>query len=72
MSEKLEPCPFCGNDEVVIKEHKFHGLTNTYGVECFDCRVQTYQFFDTKDEAVYAWNRRANNDGNHDTVWSVG
>ena len=59
----LKPCPFCGDDRVHITEHRFHNLSNSYGVECFNCKTQSYQFFDTPKEAVEAWNRRAKNDG---------
>lgn len=53
----LKPCPFCGS-EVSVKEHCFHGLNNTYGVECTHCRVQTWQFYDTREDAIKAWNTR--------------
>ena len=61
----LKPCPFCGG-EADILEHQFEGFSPTYGVTCLDCNCETYQFFDTEDEAIAAWNRRAKegeNDG---------
>lgn len=61
MSE-LKPCPFCGG-EGCLQEHIFFGYTNTYGVVCLDCCVETKQFFRTEEEAVEAWNRRV---GEHD------
>lgn len=57
MTENLLPCPFCGG-EGCIQEHVFVGYTSTFGVVCLDCCAETRQFFNTKDEAVAAWNRR--------------
>ncbi len=54
----LKPCPFCSG-EAVIQLHEFCGLSNTYGVVCSDCQGRTAQFFETEQEAVNAWNRRA-------------
>lgn len=54
----LKPCPFCGG-EGRVQEHIFHGYANTYGVVCLDCCAETRQFYCTMDEAVKAWNRRA-------------
>lgn len=56
--EKLKPCPFCGSQKVYVIEHKFHHLSNSYGVRCLHCKTESYQFFDTQKEAVEAWNRR--------------
>jgi Lar family restriction alleviation protein len=62
MSEKLKPCPFCGSRNVA------HGL---FGgdmiVKCISCfsggpPVDAPEFSDMvekRDEAVAAWNRRA-------------
>lgn len=54
---KLKPCPFCGG-EADILEHQFYGLSPTYGVKCLDCNCETFQFFETDDEAIAAWNTR--------------
>ena len=54
----LKPCPFCGSNRVNAIEHKFHHLSNSYGVKCFNCKTESYQYFDTKQEAIEAWNRR--------------
>lgn len=56
--DKLKPCPFCGG-EGCIQEHRFHGYANTYGVVCLDCCCETKQFFETLEDAIEAWNRRA-------------
>ena len=52
------PCPFCGIDKATIIEHKFHGIRSTFGVRCINCKAQSYQYFDTEEEAVGAWNQR--------------
>ena len=59
MSElKLLPCPFCGG-EACMNEHVFTGYSSTFGVVCLDCCAETRQFYDIKEEAITAWNRRA-------------
>ena len=55
---ELKPCPFCGSKDVDVITHEFYLQTNTYGVMCFNCEVQTKQFFTNKITAVKAWNRR--------------
>ena len=62
MSEKLEPCPFCGSDDVFVVEHHFYKTEDCFGVQCDNCKTQSYQFYDSKNEAIEAWNRRAKND----------
>ena len=59
--DKLKPCPFCGG-EGCIQEHKFYGYPSTFGVVCLDCCCETRQFYMTLEEAVEAWNRRADDD----------
>lgn len=54
MSEKLKPCPFCGGKGKVWTGqfgHYFYG-------ECENCGVETAKY-DTKAEAIIAWNTRA-------------
>jgi len=58
LADKLKPCPFCGG-EGCVQEHVFKGLTNTYGVVCLDCGAEIRQFYRTEEEAIKAWNRRA-------------
>ena len=57
MSE-LKPCPFCVG-EACLQRHEFVGYTDTFGVVCLDCCCETRQFFETKEEAIKAWNRRS-------------
>jgi len=58
MMDKLLPCPFCGG-EACMNEHVFTGYSSMFGVICLDCCAETWQFYDTKEEAAAAWNRRA-------------
>ena len=67
MKDKLKPCPFCGE----IPEVNPHGFYNqktkdfsdrTYGIVCNACHASGWQFYNTKEEAITAWNRRANDD----------
>lgn len=61
MSEiKLKPCPFCGGEAKVgyaINDY------NRWGVSCNTCgcvvEVGFGDYEDTMEEAVKAWNRRA-------------
>jgi hypothetical protein len=64
--KKLKPCPFCGGDACVKKEHAF-------GVDIYYPRCQTgplngngscignqgWVSFSTEEEAVEKWNKRA-------------
>lgn len=60
MSEELKPCPFCGDDaEIMIKDGSH---AKAYDIKCMnDCcylAYGAYWFFDTKEEAIQAWNKR--------------
>lgn len=59
---ELKPCPFCGSYKVHVIEHKYHNLSDSYGVGCFNCKTNSYQFFNSRKEAIEAWNRRTKND----------
>jgi Lar family restriction alleviation protein len=60
MSE-LKPCPFCGSHNVGEFKNHFPGEGEFYGVCCGNCDASTksYPGFRTPEEAVAAWNRRA-------------
>ena len=64
MSVELKPCPFCGNDSpTLIQRHGKDGWRDWFYVLCdyVDCGCgATGQWNHDKDEAVEAWNRRAN------------
>ena len=52
MSNKLKPCPFCG------AHAKIETLFDDFYVEIFDGRA-TRAIYATKQEAIEAWNKRA-------------
>lgn len=54
MTKKLKPCPFCGNEALIVDDDKKH-----YGVfiACSKCCSST-EIFKTEDEALIAWNAR--------------
>ena len=64
MSEKLEPCPFCGGGaDLVVLLIPASGVANEepsrrYFVKCLQCRAETSASRD-KGRAIAAWNRRA-------------
>ena len=57
---ELKPCPFCGRKASV---EKTHGITSpvTYSVGCLDesCIGFPSVTFQTRKDAIAAWNRRA-------------
>lgn len=59
MSE-MKPCPFCGAPAMLRKHEE---RIKPFFVRCgnLDCRlIVATDYFATKDEAIEAWNRRAN------------
>lgn len=59
MTEKLKPCPFCGDDNARLEEGAFG-----FQVSCHPttgCGSLT-DYHDTEDEAAATWNRRASPD----------
>ena len=54
--EELKPCPFCGSESIAVELH------GEYYVRCANCECQVAvvtPLFDSKNEAITAWNRRA-------------
>lgn len=56
MSEKLLPCPFCGE----IAELFYHTDTECYNIECLECEC-TLPEYATAGESIESWNRRVKN-----------
>ncbi|WP_228005665.1 Lar family restriction alleviation protein [Xenorhabdus sp. BG5] len=57
MAGKLKPCPFCGSGDTEINSY----LDDTwFFVQCIDCNAAGPES-DTTEEAVIAWNQRAEN-----------
>ena len=65
MSDKLLPCPFCGNEAELRYHPKAfqdpHARAWEAGCSCCTARVGNtiYATGKTRDEAIAAWNRRA-------------
>jgi Lar family restriction alleviation protein len=53
--EKLKPCPFCGSEEIVAKDHHGNGISY---VECVECGTLG-PYSNTVEDAIKWWNRRA-------------
>jgi Lar family restriction alleviation protein len=53
IKEALEPCPFCGGEAILLKDHKCLG----YYVTCKSCFVASAT--KTKSVAIELWNTRA-------------
>ena len=51
----LKPCPFCGSKNISCEEGGKH--VGLWFVQCEECWA-TFPHFDTKEEAISAWNRR--------------
>lgn len=51
------PCPFCGSDKIYYIDSDEY--IPEYKLICADCRAST-DFYNTKEEALAAWNRRMN------------
>lgn len=59
---KLKPCPFCGGNEIIIRQIEYAGITTPrFFVQCRHCFAQTGMGWTTKKGAIVAWNMRADN-----------
>ncbi len=59
MSEELKPCPFCGSKNIRIWDND----NILPWVQCNDC-LTSIATRETREEAITAWNRRANDETN--------
>lgn len=55
--DKVEKCPFCGNDPVIESAIFGRMKTRLYTVQCEHC-VFNLGMEDSKEEAVKKWNTR--------------
>lgn len=53
MSDKLKPCPFCGQNPEILGD----GTHDVLGIHCLHCDYEL-GYFDTAEEAAEAWNTR--------------
>ena len=59
---ELKPCPFCGSDSVGVAETAYGNYLNIWFFAiCDKCGARSKPFRDG-DDAVKAWNRRAEHD----------
>ena len=56
-SEELEPCPFCDSEDINVGKFGAYPYTE-YQVYCENCENGTAKF-DSEEEAIAAWNKRA-------------
>ncbi len=54
---ELKRCSFCGSEGEITR-----GGPNYYTAGCSECPVTIYEFYFTLEEAVEAWNGRADDD----------
>ena len=56
---ELKPCPFCGGEAVLDDEWIAQYSVFCENNACRYGRNGTRRIYDTRDEAIAAWNRRA-------------
>lgn len=69
LEEELERCPFCGTEDIDKRDglelHYDYGVAgghefdHRYNVICHNCWVKQFVSYETPEEAVAAWNKRA-------------
>lgn len=65
MSDELKPCPFCGGNASISKDHDPDGSGAFYAVKCHKCRAKSSEIYAVETCNIHftqvrdAWNRRA-------------
>lgn len=72
MDKPLRSCPFCGGEAEYYKRYIGYGSSGLgahdwFTVSCKKCRVKSYEY-GTEEEAIAAWNRRAQQENKPLTV----
>lgn len=63
---ELKPCPFCGEEAVIISGTALNGKYPSFYIKCNSCEIQTLAYVDMEcdlkslEKAIEVWNRRAN------------
>mgnify|MGYP002068886796 FL=1 len=52
--EKIKPCPFCGNNNIIIERRRDGNV-----VSCIGCGVSIVAYI-SREEIIEMWNRRVN------------
>lgn len=54
--DKLKPCPFCQGKAWL--QHIEYPEDTWYNPQCSECKAGWMESYETKDEAINAWNER--------------
>ena len=54
---RLQECPFC-KGEAMLAHVKFPDDTFWYNPQCYECKAGWNENYETKEEAITAWNKR--------------
>lgn len=58
---ELKSCPFCGKEAIQLIDFDDYTGEIHVAIHCRQCKVRT-KYYDSLDEAIKTWNRRATDD----------